>query len=294
MNIITKEITVNAAITPVADDTSEHGEADVILSTRAKDRDGDELLSNEWISPLPDYITFDTDHGMSVATTVGGGEPFINDKGQLQVRVGFSSIDRAQETRTLVNERIIRNVSVTFLQRKNEDGNIERELLNGSFVPIPSNTEAVILSSKSADLTTVETKSGPDGGSDADDEQTGVEAVLRNALTSINTAVQLHNGQEAPGAMSSDDGTYPHLQLIHDAAVKLGGNCASMAPPVAEEGQAWGANSPTISAPTTSGKSADIPASPAPVAADAAMSPDDTAEARSKAMRMAITLSAID
>ncbi|TDH48499.1 hypothetical protein E2F47_23570 [Mycobacterium eburneum] len=368
-----------ATVSPV-DSENPNGEFDVILSTKARDRDGDELLPDEWQLPLPDYITFDTDHGMSVPTTVGGGEPFINDQGQLQVRGVYSSLPHAQDTRTLVNEGIIRHVSVSYLERKSGAGKPVRELLNGSFVPIPANTEAVVLSSKAArdhdpkfpygrdahyadpgfrdgvhryplrdreevdaawdyfhhakdrDKYTkpqqahiereiegaakefgitldkaeeerdaredksagdVETKA-VDGASDADAEQAGVEAVLRNALTSLKTAVQLHNGQSVPDAAGADDGTYPHLQMIHDASVQLGGKCASMAPPEAEDGQVWGANSPTISAPTTSAKSAVAPASPADEAADAAAAPDQTAEALAKAKRLAVTLSAID
>jgi hypothetical protein len=150
MDVVTKEATATATIAPVKDDQSEYGEADVILSTSSLDRDGDELHAEEWKTPLPDYITFDTDHGMSVATTVGGGKPFINNKGQLQVRVGFSSIPRAQEARTLVKERIIRNVSVAFLNHTDQkSGRVERELLNGAFVAVPANPEAVILASKS-------------------------------------------------------------------------------------------------------------------------------------------------
>lgn len=153
-NIVTK---ATATVTPVDDNQAqtvegqENGEFDVILSTSALDRDGDELLPDEWAQPLPEWITFDIDHGMTVSTTVGGGKPFINDSGQLQVRGIYSSIPRAQDVRTLVGERIIRNVSVAFANVKNAvTGKPERELLNGAFVAIPANTEAVVLSSKSA------------------------------------------------------------------------------------------------------------------------------------------------
>ncbi|MEZ0366802.1 DUF6582 domain-containing protein [Mycobacterium sp. pUA109] len=388
-------VTMKSADVRPVDSAHPNGEFDVILSTKARDRDGDELQPDEWKTPLPEHITFDSDHGMSVATTVGSGRPFINDDGQLQVRGTYASTPHAQNVRALVNEGHIRTVSVSYMTRKSTKGaGAERELLNGAFVAIPANPEAVVLSSKAArshdpkfpygrdvhyadpgfrdgvhryplrdreevdaawdyfhhaadrdkytkpqqahiereienaakefgvtldkaeeerdareeskgigptgtfidgpliDVATglpIEFKS-VDGASDAGAEQTGVEAVLRNALTSLTTAAQLRNGNSAADAASTDDGTYPHLQMIHDAAVQLGGKCASMAPPEAEDGQVWGANSPTISAPTTSGKSAGA----AEVTADQAATdaaPTDLTEALAKGKRLAISLS---
>lgn len=153
MDVVTK---ATATVTPVEDPKSKHGEFDVILSTAALDRDGDELHPDEWKTPLPDKITFDSDHGMSVATCVGSGKPFINDDGQLQVRGTFASTPHGQAVRTLVNEGHISNVSVAFMSRKNQkSGAPLRELLNGAFVAVPANPEAVVLSSKSANSQTI-------------------------------------------------------------------------------------------------------------------------------------------
>ncbi|MEO7905267.1 MAG: hypothetical protein ABIR91_05765, partial [Candidatus Saccharimonadales bacterium] len=100
MNITHKD----ATITPTGTDTDFPGTFEVILSAPTLDRDGDTLLPEEWKTPLPDKITFDADHGMSVASTVGSGVPSINEKGQLVVQGTYSSLPRAQEVRTLVNE----------------------------------------------------------------------------------------------------------------------------------------------------------------------------------------------
>jgi hypothetical protein len=127
------------------------GSFEVILSAPTKDRDGDILLPDEWKQPLPSRITFDSDHGMSVASTVGSGVPSINDDGQLVVSGTYSSLPRAQEVRTLVNEGHINTTSVAFMSEKTQkDGStiVQRELLNGAFVAIPSNREALVLSSK--------------------------------------------------------------------------------------------------------------------------------------------------
>jgi hypothetical protein len=150
--IITKAV---ASIQPADDDSeSPTGAFDVILSAQTKDRDGETLSRDEWQEPFPEHITFDTDHGLSVASTVGSGKPFINDDGDLQVRGTYASIDRAQEVRALVNEGHIRTTSVAFLTHKNKKSatGIERELLNGSFVAIPANPDAIVLSSKALNV----------------------------------------------------------------------------------------------------------------------------------------------
>ncbi len=144
--------TKDATIVPTGTDEDFPGTFDVVLSAPTLDRDGDTLLSNEWKMPLPEHVTFDTDHGMSVATTVGSGAPTLNDAGELRVSGTYSSIPRAQELRTLVNEGHIRTVSVAFMTEKStqKDGKqvSVRELLNGAFTPVPSNREALVLSSK--------------------------------------------------------------------------------------------------------------------------------------------------
>lgn len=147
MNVTRKDATIQN----VGPDDDFPGSFEVVLSTSAKDRDGDELAPEDWKQPLPDHITFDTDHGMSVATTVGSGVPSLED-GKLVVRGTYSSLPRAQETRTLVKEGHIRTTSVAFMSEKVAKGGGKtqtvRELLNGAFVAIPSNREAVVLAAK--------------------------------------------------------------------------------------------------------------------------------------------------
>lgn len=132
-------------------DGDPNGEFDVILSAPTLDRDG-EVIDAKVFEPLPDHITFDIDHGMSTATTVGSGKPFY-DGDVLRVRGTYSSIPRAQEVRTLVREGHIRTTSVAFMGavREEKDGVphiVKAELLNGAFVPIPSNRESVVLTAK--------------------------------------------------------------------------------------------------------------------------------------------------
>jgi hypothetical protein len=146
MDVIRKDATITNT------DDEFPGSFEVILSAPTKDRDGETLLPEEWKQPLPDHITFDSVHGMTVATTVGSGVPRIDEQtGNLVVAGSYSSLPRAQEVRTLVNEGHIRTTSVAFMSEKTEkDGKsvATRELLNGAFVAIPSNREALVLASK--------------------------------------------------------------------------------------------------------------------------------------------------
>jgi len=146
MAIIKKDATITNT------DDAFPGSFEVILSAQTKDRDGDVLLKDGWKLPLPEHITFDSDHGMTVEKTVGSGTPRIDEEtGNLIVSGTYSSLARAQEVRTLVNEGHIRTTSVAFMSEKSQkDGKTvsQRELLNGAFVAIPSNREALVLSSK--------------------------------------------------------------------------------------------------------------------------------------------------
>lgn len=142
-----------AAIEPGDDDAdSPHGTFDVILSAPVKDRDGETIKPDEWETPLPEHITFDIDHGMSVASTVGSGRPSIDEDGNLRVSGTYASTELGQTTRALVNEKHIRTTSVAFLRKSEKDAKgkatVRRELLNGAFVAVPANPAALVLSSK--------------------------------------------------------------------------------------------------------------------------------------------------
>lgn len=149
-----------ATVQPGDDDAeSPNGSFELILSTPELDRDGDILAQTGWKTPLPDHIVMDIDHGMSVATTAGSGEPFFDSDGNIRVKGTYASTDTGQTTRTLVNEGHIRTASVSFMTDKSvKDGAPSRELLNGAFVAVPSNRSAVVLSSKAFQAIEAETK----------------------------------------------------------------------------------------------------------------------------------------
>ncbi|AHH98324.1 hypothetical protein [Kutzneria albida] len=203
MNIMTKAV---ASIEPGDDDAEQpNGSFHVILSAQSKDRDGEVLRHDEW-DDLPDWINFDIDHAMTVEKTIGSGVPTIEDDGNLHVRGTYSSLRLAQDVRTLVNERHVRNTSVTFMTRKEQkDGKtvVKRELLNGAFVAIPSNRDTVVLESKGLDVT--------------------AKAGARNSARDAK-----------------------QIQAIHDAAADLGASCSGADAVNADTGAMDGANKSAV------------------------------------------------
>jgi hypothetical protein len=207
MDVVNK---ATGTVAPVEDSKSKHGEFDVILSTNALDRDGDELHADEWKTPLPDKINFDSDHGMSVATCVGSGKPFINDSGQLQVRGTFASTPHGQAVRTLVKEGHIDSVSVAFTQNKNQkSGKPQRELLNGAFVAVPANPEAKVLEVK-----------GRGSLMNPDDSN----ASNWNPDT-MNAVADIVSGDDQSGSWQNDSldssGLAEHIRGIHEMATRI-------------------------------------------------------------------------
>jgi Family of unknown function (DUF6582) len=145
-NIVEKS--VDAAVEPLE---SEHpnGEFQVVLSTEAQDRDKENLWVNEWKVPLPARIHIDGDHGRSLEKTVGSAVPQI--VGDRMIAKGsYAGTPYAQMVRQLVNEGHIRHLSVTYRETKDKTGAPQRELFNAAFVAIPTNPEAIVMSSKAA------------------------------------------------------------------------------------------------------------------------------------------------
>src|SRR5690349_14937815 len=151
MDIVTKDFPVTAG-EPTQD--YPHGAFEVVLSAPTLDRDG-EVVDSKAFEPLPDHITFDTDHSMTCDSVVGSGTPYYAEDGTLRVKGGFASDERSQTIRTKVLEGHIRTTSVTFMaadREKDEKGVphvVKAELLNGTFTPVPANRESVVLTAKS-------------------------------------------------------------------------------------------------------------------------------------------------
>jgi hypothetical protein len=265
---------VDAAVTPVEDSTSKHGEFDVILSTSDLDRDGDELYADEWKTPLPDKITFDSDHGMSVASCVGSGKPFINDDGQLQVRGTFASTPHGQAVRSLVNDGHIDRVSVAFrnLPKTSKDAKPQRELLNGAFVAVPANDKARVLSSKAA-------KAAPN--------------LRDNTMAAIN---DMFDNDPLDGGDQTHKTAY--FQGVHDLAVKLGAGCPysdpQAVPDVLNGIGNRSADASTVETKSSPTESIDEASTDAPQGAAVAETDDDVEDVALLGKSLAIKLGLID
>lgn len=128
-----------------------------VMSAPTVDRDN-EIIDSGAFDPLPEKITVDIDHALSVEKVVASGQPFYDRSGKLMIRGTFATTQLAQDTRTLVREGHVDRMSVTFREatrEKNPETGVihikSAELLNVAFVVIPSNRDAAVLAAKDAD-----------------------------------------------------------------------------------------------------------------------------------------------
>ena len=134
-----------------AADDAGAGTFTAIASMPTVDRDK-EVIAQGAFNPLPETVPIHVDHNMSSAGLVGTGRPFY-DGDRLMVTGRFAGTARAQEIRQLVVEGHLARMSVGFFDALKEDRDGVRhitraELLEVSFVTVPSNREAMVLAAK--------------------------------------------------------------------------------------------------------------------------------------------------
>lgn len=128
-----------------------NGEFEIVMSTDSIDRDGESIVKGAF-DPLPESVPVHAFHDFN--DPVGRAVPSYDKEGRLIGRGFFASTERAQEIRQLVADGIIGHTSVGFMsaERKSaEDGPplVEKaELLEVSFVSVPSNRDATVLAVK--------------------------------------------------------------------------------------------------------------------------------------------------
>lgn len=143
------------ALTQVkAIDDGGSGSFESVLSAPTLDRD-EEVVDFGALAPLPNSIPILADHEGRVRSLVARATP-VYENGVLKVLGKFASHEFAQFVRQLVKEGMLDTMSVGFLQHQRtiKDGVVhitKGELLEGSFVVIPSNREALISAAKSLD-----------------------------------------------------------------------------------------------------------------------------------------------
>lgn len=148
MDIKTKAVSATIEDTSASADEFP-GTFTVELSNESLDRDGDTLKGDEWEQPLPERITFVNDHNHKMKSVVGSAKPELID-GKIIAKGDWAETADAQDTRKVVKH--VPYVSVAYREKRDQKaGTISRELINGSFVVVPSNTKARVLASKSVD-----------------------------------------------------------------------------------------------------------------------------------------------
>jgi HK97 family phage prohead protease len=120
------------------------GEFEVVATTEGVDRDGEVILVKGWDfknfmkNPV---VLFGHDYW---SFPIGAVTDLRVEEGKVIAKGVFARTDEGQKARTLYEDGILKTVSVGFIV-KNRESNIitEAELLELSFVPVPSNPEAL-------------------------------------------------------------------------------------------------------------------------------------------------------
>lgn len=134
-------------------DGPDPGSFEAVASTPNIDRDG-EVVAPYAFQPLPLTVPVHVDHQMTSEALVGTASPSYDGTGLLRVRGTFAGTPRAQVVRQLVVEGHLARVSVGFFNpRYDRSGDVPKvmaaELLEVSFVTVPSNREALVTSARS-------------------------------------------------------------------------------------------------------------------------------------------------
>lgn len=142
-------LTFKAAVKDINADT---GEFVATASAPTVDRDGEVIDAGAltWKTPT---VPIHVNHSFRVEDLVGRGRPYY-DGSVLRIEGKFAGTPRAQEVRQLVLEGILDSVSVGFMQPKRRRGKdgvdhiTSAELLEVSFVSVPSNRESQLVSAR--------------------------------------------------------------------------------------------------------------------------------------------------
>ena len=199
----------------LAESENTAGEFEIIMSTDAVDRDGESIVKGAF-DPLPESIPVHAFHDFH--DPVGRAFPSYNEQGQLVGRGFFANTPRAQEIRQLVADGVIGHTSVGFMaaERKSADGVPEissAELLEVSFVSVPSNRDAQVLAVKEYD-----TKAGARNSTkDSQRLQHIHDLAVENGAK---CAVETEEATTAPEAPTDEVGKSPASNVVEMARIR--------------------------------------------------------------------------
>lgn len=194
------------------------GEFEIIMSTDAIDRDGESIVKGAF-DPLPESIPVHAFHDFH--DPVGRAYPSYNENGQLVGRGFFANTPRAQEIRQLVADGVIGHTSVGFMaadRKSAEDGTPEinsAELLEVSFVSVPSNRDAAVLAVKQY---ATDAKAGARNSTkDSERLQHIHDLAVENGAQCAAAAEPATSAPETP---SDEDGKSPASNVVEQARLR--------------------------------------------------------------------------
>ncbi len=180
------------------------GGFEAVLSSPRLDRDGDVIAPGAF-DPLPESIPIHLDHEMSTRSLVARAVPFYEGD-VLKARGHFGSDDElSQAVRAKVASGLIDSMSVGFHRpvfgERSASGArtiIGGELLEASFVSVPANADARVVSAKATTST-----SDPDSTSDSTSTSSkDVSAMTDSTTTTTTTSSDGDQGGELPASVS--------------------------------------------------------------------------------------------
>ena len=208
--------TFAVAVVKSAESENPNGEFEVVLSAETVDRDG-EIIDKGAFEPLPESIPFHAFHDFH--DPIGRAVPYY-DGDVLKARGIFASTPRAQEIRTLVSEGVIGHTSVGFMAATRKESSEETphvtsgELLEGSFVSVPSNREAAVLMAKEFDA-----KAGArNSGKDSDRLQNIHDLAVENGAMCTGTTREATPAPVTPA--SEEAGKSPASNVVEMARIR--------------------------------------------------------------------------
>lgn len=193
---------------------STSGEFEVILSAETLDRDG-EIVDAKAFEPLPESIPFHAFHDFH--DPIGRAVPFY-DGGTLKARGTFASTPRAQEIRTLVTEGVIGHTSIGFMAAiRAEQGDqpphvTKGELLEGSFVSVPSNRDAAVLVAKG-----LEERAGMRDSKDVEQQQSSHDFAVAHGAK---CPAAVSDTTTAPVSPADEAGKTPASHVVESARLR--------------------------------------------------------------------------
>lgn len=215
---MTEKKTFAVAEVKAAESENPNGEFEVILSAETVDRDG-EVIDAKAFEPLPESIPFHAFHDFH--DPIGRAVPFY-DGDVLKARGSFASTPRAQEIRTLVAEGVIGHTSVGFMAATRKDGDdaphiTAGELLEGSFVSVPSNREAAVLMAKGYEA--VAKAGARNSTKDSERLQHAHDLLVENGAKCAATE-EATPAPESPSESEDPDGKSPASEVVELARLR--------------------------------------------------------------------------